>query len=157
MKEIRSSTKTKYMEKLMIDCDQNLNPAFSPWDGWKLKEHVKMGEVVWDPQKVKLHEFRGDITAEVIDFCEKNIVFNDTVLSTLLRNQHFIPNSFFSAVQSNPYTGIYIHFGGTTWTLNGEILRFSCICNTPHGVLSNTYIGGGFVHKRHYLAYYEKQ
>lgn len=92
----------------VINCDADL---FVP-DGYSVEEHIKGGELRWNPKEIKLYlcdEQKGysSIQGHMLRKKLKNkSVLNSNVLSYLLKNQQLIPNQ---------WKGKFIFFWGTIY------------------------------------------
>lgn len=106
--------------KHVIDCDAN---PFVP-DGWKVEEHQKGGQFVWDASKVQLYLSDGQKNGKVIEGnkLRKELagkpVLNANVLDHLLANLHLIPEE---------WKGKLIFFWGTIYRSSGGILYVRCL------------------------------
>lgn len=101
--------------KHLIDCDA---PP-SRRKIWKVEDHRKGGQLIWDPTKVKLylspkqvedmsiqgHELRGELVSQP--------VLNANVLDYLLANQQLIPLEWKRDEQGRPH---FIYFWGTIYS-----------------------------------------
>jgi len=88
-----------------IDCDAN---PYVP-DGWKVEEHIKGGQLVWNPDEVELYlcdkQKGGTIKGnELRKLLKDKPVFNANVLDYLLENPQLIPEE---------WKGKYVFFWGT--------------------------------------------
>ena len=98
--------------KHVIDCDAN---PFVP-DGWKVEEHQKGGQLVWDASKVQLYLSDGQKNGKVIEGnkLRKELagkpVLNANVLDHHLANPHLI---------SEEWKGKVIFFWGTIYRDSG--------------------------------------
>lgn len=106
--------------KHVIDCDAN---PFVP-DGWKVEEHQKGGQLVWDASKVQLYLSDGQKNGKVIEGnkLRKELagkpVLNANVLDHLLANPHLIPEE---------WKGKVIFFWGTIYRNSGGCLYVRCL------------------------------
>ena len=78
-----------------IDCDAN---PYVP-DGWKVEEHIKGGELVWNPDEVELYlcdkQKGGTIEGnELRKLLKDKPVLNACVLDYLLANPQLIPEEW---------------------------------------------------------------
>jgi len=79
----------------IIDCDAD---PFLP-NGWKVEEHIKGGELTWNPEKITL--YLSDKQKNGMIKCNKlrkelkgKLVLNANVLEYLLKNPHLIPEEW---------------------------------------------------------------
>ena len=107
-------------EKNIIDCDAN---PFTP-DGWKVVDHKKAGQLIWDPTRISLYLSEGQKNGKVIKgkkLCKelKNMpVLNANVLDYLLANPHLIPEE---------WKDKYVYFWGTIYRDSDGDLRVRCL------------------------------
>ena len=88
---------TTEIDNLIIDCDSN---PFCP-DGWKVKQHIKNGQVKWNPNEFKFHLSLNQLDSKTIQGydllreLEKKPVLNTNVLFYhLLKKPHLIPEEW---------------------------------------------------------------
>jgi hypothetical protein len=104
----------------IIDCDPD---PFVP-DGWEVVEHVKGGQVQWNPSKVSLWLASGQqnggyvVGNKLRKEVAKKSPFNANVLDYLLANPHLIPEE---------WKGKYIFFWGTIYRHRGGDLCVRCL------------------------------
>lgn len=78
-----------------IDCDAN---PYVP-DGWKVEEHIKGGELRWNPDEVELYlcdKQKGNVIEgnELCKLLKDKPVLNANVLDYLLANPQLIPEEW---------------------------------------------------------------
>ena len=124
--------------KHVIDCDAN---PFVP-DGWKVEEHQKGGQLVWDASKVQLYLSDGQKNGKVIEGnkLRKELagkpVLNANVLDHLLANPHLIPEE---------WKGKVIFFWGTIYCSSDGRLYVRCLyCFGDRWDLSCNWLGFGW-------------
>ncbi|OJI06917.1 hypothetical protein BK004_02160 [bacterium CG10_46_32] len=103
----------------VIDCDAD--PFLS--ESWSVEQHVKGGQLEWDPAKVALYlteeqncgSIKGDKLREEL---KSRHVLNANVLDYLLANPHLIPEA---------WKGKYVFFWGTIYRGPGGDLYVRCL------------------------------
>lgn len=106
-------------EKHIIDCDAD---PFLP-AGWSVEQHVKTGQMEWDPAKValflaeeqKIGSIKGDKLRELL---AGKPVMNANVLDDLLANPHLIPEEWKSNL---------VFFWSTIYRNSGVFLCVRCL------------------------------
>ena len=103
----------------IIDCDA---APFTP-DSWKVEEHEKGGQFVWDAAKVALHlepeQVNGSLVGTTLRKRLKRLrKLNANVLDYLLKNPHLIPEE---------WKGKYVFFWGTVYRRAGGRLYVRCL------------------------------
>jgi hypothetical protein len=105
----------------VIDCDAD---PFVP-DGWKVEEHKKGGQFLWDAAKVELYLSKNQQKGRVIEGnklrkeLENDPMFNANLLDYLLKNPHLIPEEWKKDEKGNTR---YIFFWGTVYRDSGGYL-----------------------------------
>jgi hypothetical protein len=104
----------------VIDCDKD---PYLP-EGWKVEEHQKGGQLIWDASKVNLYLSEGQKNGKVLEGNKlrkemaKKVPFNACVLDYLLANPHLIPEE---------WKGKYVFFWGTVYLRGGDLcVRYLC-------------------------------
>lgn len=119
------------MMKHIIDCDAD---PFVPkgWKkGWKVEEHKKGGQFVFDPAKVKFYLSPNQQNGKGIEGNKlrkelaDELVLNANVLDYLFKNPQLIPENWKKDEQGNPR---YIFFWGTIYRDSGGDLCVSYLC-----------------------------
>lgn len=110
----------------VIDCDAE---PFAP-NGWKVEEHKKSGQFVWDPTTVELYLSKNQKDGKVIEGnklrkeLENEHVFNANLLDYLVKNPHLIPEEWKQDEKGNTR---YIFFWGTVYRDSGGDLYVRCL------------------------------
>ena len=104
----------------IIDCDAN---PYVP-DGWKVEEHIKGGELRWNPDEVELYlcdkQKSGTIKGtELRKLLKGKPVLNACVLDYLLANPQLIPEE---------WKGKAVFFWGTIYRDSCGSLYVRCLC-----------------------------
>lgn len=101
------------------------------FDGWKVEEHKKTGQFVWDPAKVELCLSKNQKGGKVIEGnklrkeLENNPMWNANLLDYLLKNPHLIPEEWKQDEKGNTR---YIFFWGTIYRGSVDRLCVRCLC-----------------------------
>ncbi len=101
--------------KHVIDCDAY---PLIPYPNWKVEEHKKRGQVVWDPSQFKLHLSRNQRNGKSIEGnklrkeLESLPTENANLLDYLLERPHLIPEEWKTDENGNIR---YIFFWGTIY------------------------------------------
>jgi hypothetical protein len=112
----------------VIDLDAD---PLIPYDGWKVEEHKKGGQFVWNPEKVKLFLHDKQQNGKTIEGNKlrkelaNTAVFNANLLDYLLDNPQLIPDEW--KVDENGKTR-YIFFWGTIYRFSGGDLCVRYLC-----------------------------
>ena len=115
------------MTEHLINCDAD---PFVP-EGWKVEEHKKMGQLVFDPAKVKLYLSRNQQNGKRIKGNElrkelaNEPVLNANVLDYLLAHPELIPEEWKKDEKDNTR---YIYFWGTIYRYSSGYLCVRCLC-----------------------------
>ncbi len=115
------SATVESLPRHLIDCDAS---PFTP-SSWRVEEHKKGGQLVWDPTKVVLHLSANQQGGETISGHDlhKELaglpVLNANVLDYLLKNPEIIPES---------WKGQSIFFWGTIYRGSGGNLCVRGLC-----------------------------
>lgn len=115
MMAILSGKATIAYKKHVINLDAD--PRI-PYDGWKVEEHKKGGQFVWDPKKVALFLSKKQQDGNSIEGnklrkeLEGIRVLNANLLDYLLDNPHLIPEEWKKDEKGNT---LYIFFFGTVY------------------------------------------
>lgn len=110
----------------VIDCDAD---PFVPND-WKVEEHKKCGQFVWDPTKVELYLSEGQKGGKNIEGfslrneLENKQVWNANLLDYLLKNPHLIPEEWKGDERGISYS---IFFWGTVYRFADGGLCVRCL------------------------------
>lgn len=104
----------------VIDC--NADPHVP--ENWKVEEHIKGGELTWNPEKITLYlsdKQKGGVIEgnKLRKELKGKPVLNANVLDYLLKNPHLIPDE---------WKGKYIFFWGTIYRRSGGSLYVRCLC-----------------------------
>lgn len=129
----------------IIDCDVN---PFIPYEEWKVEEHKKSGQFIWDPAKVKLHlsqnqaEGKSIVGNKLRKELETQPVFNANLLDYLVEHPHLIPEEW---KQDEKGRTRYIFFWGTIYRGSDGTLyvRFLYWHGGPWRV-GDSWLGSGF-------------
>jgi len=121
VKRFLSSQPEAVVRTHIINCDVD---PFVP-KGWKVEEHIKGGELEWDPNKIQLylslnqqrsgHYVEGHRLREEL---KSQSVLNANVLDYLLKNPHFIPEE---------WKGKTVFFWGTIYRHSNGNLCVRCL------------------------------
>jgi len=117
----------KVVSAHIIDCDAN---PFVP-DGWQVEEHIKGGQLAFDPAKINLYLSKGQKKGKVIQGhnLRKELkgqpVLNANVLDYLLAHPELIPEEwkskavfFWGTIYRGSDGGLYVRYlcwGGGRW------------------------------------------
>ncbi len=110
----------------VIDCDTD---PFIP-NGWRVEEHKKGGQFVWDPTKVELYLSKSQKDGKTIEGnklrkeLENDPVFNANLLDYLLKNPHLIPEEWKKDEKGNTRD---IFFWGTIYRDSDGSLYVRCL------------------------------
>lgn len=152
--EQKSSSIRTYLDGLaeitqqthIIDCDAN---PLIPYEGWKVEEHKKGRQFVWDPTKVRLHlspnlaEGKSIVGNKLRKELDAQPVFNANLLDYLVEHPHLIPEEW--KVDEKGRTR-YIFFWGTIYRNSDGNLCVRCLCwHGGHWQVGNYWLGYVFV------------
>lgn len=109
----------KVVSALIIDCDAD---PFVP-DGWRVEEHIKGGQLEWNPAKIQLylskHQQCGVISGSKLrKELKDQPVLNANVLDHLLAHPEIIPEE---------WKGKTVFFWGTIYRYSGGLLIVRCL------------------------------
>lgn len=99
----------------VIDCDTPPKPKST----WKLHEHIRGGQFVWDPSRVKLHytpsQLKGRTSGIIVrEELEGLTLLNGCVLEYLIAHPELIPPDWVELCTSSRH-GASVTFWGTMW------------------------------------------
>lgn len=121
MRFLKNGARVHVVGAHTIDC--NADPKI-PYDGWKVEEHRRTGDFVWDPSKVTLYLSESQKNGKVIEGnklrkeLKDKPVLNANVLDYLLAHPELIPEE---------WKGKYIFFWGTIYRGSDGHLGVRCL------------------------------
>lgn len=133
----------------LIDCDA---APFRP-DGWSVENHIKGGQLEWNPTRVKLYLAKSQKPGKLVEGSklrnelEGQMVLNANVLDYLLKNPELIPDEwkgkaifFWSTIYRYSLDGLcvrYLFWNDSRWSWSYRWLYESFYDNDLAAVLAS--------------------